>query len=125
MQAINYLGSLMSQKVAPLPEATFLKCLVLTLDYQNISATSSSTADLSNQRIFTHCFIANLALVFAARPLTIKMHDQKLFDKVCNLLFHKKWSSLEFASPSTLHLLFESLGQIELGRRVCEQAQRV
>jgi hypothetical protein len=33
LQAINYLGSLMAQKEASLPEGIFLKCLSLTLDY--------------------------------------------------------------------------------------------
>ncbi len=33
MQAINYLGSLMSQNIAPIPDSTFLKCLNLTLDH--------------------------------------------------------------------------------------------
>lgn len=35
MQSINYLGSLMAQNIAPIPDSTYLKCLNLTLDHYN------------------------------------------------------------------------------------------
>lgn len=35
MQAINYLGSLLSQTIAPIPDNTFMKCLDLILSRQN------------------------------------------------------------------------------------------
>lgn len=107
MQAINYLGSLMAQQVAPLPAATFIRCLSLTLE--KYADHKSGPNELSYSRIFQHCFIMNLALVFASRPLEIRQHNPRFFDKISTLLFHKKWASLEFASPSTLHLLYESI----------------
>ncbi len=125
MQAINYLGSMMAQQIAPLPENTFIKCLSLTLD-KYCDKKCGSTNELSSSRIFQHCFIMNLALVFASRPLAIKMYDQRFFDKITKLLFEKKWASLEFASPSTLHLLHESIhNNTDLGSRVMGQAPRL
>lgn len=72
----------MAQKEAALPETTFLKCLSLTLDYYQTNQTQQSTSELCNQKVFNHCFIANLALIFAARPSGIKHHNHKLYEKV-------------------------------------------
>jgi len=111
----------MAQKEASLPEGIFLKCLSLTLDYYQNNQTQQSTSELCNQKIFNHCFIANLALVFAARPSVIKHSNQKLYEKVVQLLFHKKWASLLYTSPSTLHQLYASLkSNTELGHKIQE-----
>lgn len=68
----------------------------------------------------------NLALVFASRPLAIKQYDPRFFEKILRLLFEKKWASLEFASPSTLHLLYESIhNNTELGSKVTALAPKL
>ena len=40
VQSINYLASLMSQNIAPIPDVTFLKCLHLTLEHYNAKHSS-------------------------------------------------------------------------------------
>ena len=87
MQAINYLGSLMAQDIAPIPDLTFFKCLTLTLDHYSAKQSSDPTEDNSNSKIFNHCFVSNLALIFSARPDKIKAHDQKAYARLCNTLF--------------------------------------
>lgn len=117
MQAINYLGSLQAQNVAPLPESTFMKCLGLTLDYYHKNKRQCPT--------FNHCFVGNLALMFAARAVEIKLHNPSLYEQVVSILFAKKWVSLEYASPSTLELLLGALSSGHLGRREREMAIKV
>ena len=99
MQAMNYLGSLLSQQTTPIPDATFLKCLQLILEHQSLK---QQGGEEHSSRVFQHCFVANLGLIFASRPVLIKQHDYTLYAKVFNIIFHKKWASLEFASPAVL-----------------------
>lgn len=103
MQAINYLGSLMSQNIAPIPDNTFLKCLSLTLDHYSAKHNNDPNEDNHNSKIFTHCFVGNLALIFSSRPEKIKVNDEKTYFRLTSILFSKKWNSLEYTSPSTLH----------------------
>ena len=99
------------------PEPTFMKCLALTLDYYHKNKKDCQT--------FNHCFVGNLALMFAARPVEIKLHNPTLYDQVFSILFSKRWVSLEYASPSTLELLLAALSSGHLGRREREMALRV
>ena len=84
---MNYLASLMAQKIAPIPDATFLKCLNLTLEHHSARHRSDQNEDSNNSMIFTHSFISNIALVFSARAEKLKEHDEQTFDKLINLIF--------------------------------------
>lgn len=105
----------MAQNIAPIPDSTFLKCLNLTLDYYSAKHNNNLSDENHNTTVFAHCFVANIALIFSSRPDKIKQHDEQTYNRLINLLFTKNWSSLQFTSPSTLHLLHDSLTAKQLG----------
>jgi hypothetical protein len=66
--------------------------------------------------------VHSLALIFASRPVLIKSHDYTLYAKVFNIIFHKKWQSMEFASPAVLGYIHEQLveAQADLGKKAAD-----
>ena len=64
MKAINYLGSVLSQKTANIPSSTLIRCLELILKFYEKSQAKQATKEEgdieslagSAHRIFNHCF---------------------------------------------------------------------
>lgn len=105
MQAMNYLGSLLSQEIVKIPESTFIKSLNIILsDYQHIKDQVKSSDLSHNSKVFNHCFVQNLALIFASRHDELARFDETkngLHATICKILFERK-RTLELASPFIL-----------------------
>ena len=121
MKAVNYLGSVLSQKTANIPSSTLIRCLELILKFYEKSQAKQATkedGDIeslagSAHRIFNHCFYQNLALIFASKHQVIKNVDRDVFDKIYKLLFQKKFGSLEYSSPFILEELLECTKDVD------------
>lgn len=113
MKAINYLGSMLSQKTSQIPNSTIMRCMQLILErYERAQRKQGAREDMqtdsSSHRVFNHCFYQNMALIFASKHEIIKLENPDLFNKLSKLLFQRKFGSLEYASPFILEELLES-----------------
>ena len=119
MKAINYIGSLLTQKTVEIEDQFYSQCLKPIMkrfkqvkkeqrDAQTVEESQTNNVQAKNASyiVFGHCFIQNLAMIFAHKRQQLKVDSPHIYEDVLHTL-KDKMKSLEYASPFILKQLLE------------------